>query len=65
MQDVTVGQQLGPVAWTTPDQLVAIVDDDSGTTLQAVDVFTGTTTVVADLSSSRHGWWMTASGSGC
>jgi len=65
MQDLTVAQPFAGLAWTTPDQLLAIIDSDEGTQLQAIDVFTGTTRTIADLDPRTRGWWMTASGSNC
>lgn len=66
MQDLTLAQQpFAALAWTTPDQLLAIIDSNEGNRLQAIDVFTGTTRTIADLDPRNHGWWITASGSNC
>ena len=51
------------IGWTTPQQLVALVDAELETHLHAIDVFTGETFEIAELGSQNN--WLATNGSAC
>ncbi len=67
IQEFEVGRTRGvinAIGWTTPDQLLRIVDDGEGRRLVALDIFTGSERDIASLDPTAD-WLLATPGSNC
>lgn len=63
MQELEAANSYASVGWTTPAQMIALVDAELDTHLHAIDIFTGATFEIAELGSQNNS--LATSGSTC